>query len=395
VAQSVSEQRHFGLDWLRIGAFLLLIFYHIGMFFSPDGWLVHSPVTVEAAAWPMLAVEPWRLALLFVVSGYASHALLAKCGGIAPFLKSRSHRLLLPLAFGTLLLVPPQTWIGLVENHAYGGSLWHFWSGDWLRFGEVNGVWVPNTEHLWFIAYLWTYTVLLGLALLAAPPRWREQIRMMGERIFATPVLLLFPLAGFLLLRVALLFTVPETHGLLHDWVSDLTFLPAFLFGFALAASPSLWPAILRLRRPALGLALAAYALLVLVEIRYPDARPHVAQALDRDASLILAWSMILLLLGAAHQWLRRDHPLRARLSEAVFPFYLVHQTIIVAVGWWLLGTGLPPAAMFAILVGSTFAGCALFYLGGRRIARLRPFIGLSPSAPKRASALRPAAGAA
>jgi peptidoglycan/LPS O-acetylase OafA/YrhL len=395
VAQGISGNRHFGLDWLRIGAFLLLIFYHIGMFFSPDTWLVHAPVAVGAVEWPLLALEPWRLALLFVVSGYASHALLARCGGIVPFLRARSYRLLLPLGFGLLLLTPPQTWIGLTQNHGYQGGLLHFWTVEWLRFGNVDGVAVPNTEHLWFIAYLWTYTMALGAALMVSPPEWRESARRIAARVLASPHLLALPLAALLLLRILLLFTIPEIHGLLHDWVNDLTYLPAFLFGFALAATPSLWPAILKLRIPALLMAAAAWLLLAAIQLRYPESRPHLAQALDRDASLVMAWSMILFMLGVAHQWLNRDHPLRARLAEAVFPFYLVHQTIIVVLGWWLRDSGLPLAAMFAFLVAATFGGCWLFYLAGSRIGWLRPFIGLSATAPNRTPALKPAADAA
>jgi glucans biosynthesis protein C len=387
--------RHFGLDWLRIAAFLLLIFFHIGRYFSPDPWLVRAPAPVGWVEWPMLALEPWRLALLFAVSGYASHALLARSGSVGTFLKARSHRLLLPLGFGLLLLVPPQTWIGLVGQHGYQGSLLHFWKTDWLSFRMVDGVAVPNGEHLWFIGYLWTYTMGLGAVLAFAPAAWLEKARQVAERLFASPHLLLLPMAGALLMRVLVLFTVPERHGLLHDWVNDVTYLPAFLFGFALAGLPSLWPRVVRLRLPALLMALAAYALLAAIEYRYPEGRPHLVQALDRDASLIMAWSMILLMLGVAHQWLNRDHPLRGRLSEAVFPFYLVHQTIIVVTGWWLRGSGLSAWAMFAVLVAATFCGCWLFYEAGRRIAWLRPFTGFAPVAPTRTPAIRPVAEAA
>jgi peptidoglycan/LPS O-acetylase OafA/YrhL len=135
--------------------------------------------------------------------------------------------------------------------------------------------------------------------------------------------------------------------------------------------------------------------LLAVIQFLYPGDRPHLAQALDRDASLIMAWSMILVMLGVAHQWLRFDHPWRARLSEAVFPFYLIHQTIIVVLGFWLRETGLSNGAMFAILVAATFGGCWLFYSTGRRIGWLRPLIGLASAPRASASALQPAAGAA
>jgi membrane protein DedA with SNARE-associated domain len=64
-------------------------------------------------------------------------------------------------------------------------------------------------------------------------------------------------------------------------------------------------------------------------------------------------------------------------LAEAVFPFYIVHQTIIVVVGWWLLQGRVAALPAFLILVAATVGGCWAFYLGGRRIDWLRPLIGL------------------
>ena len=116
-------ERHYGMDWLRIGAFALLIFYHIGMVFVP--WDFHIK-TAQPMAWveiPMLLTNPWRLTLLFVVSGYASRALLSKSAGIRGFLGNRSTRLLIPLVFGMAVVVPPQTWVQLVGQHGYADAV--------------------------------------------------------------------------------------------------------------------------------------------------------------------------------------------------------------------------------------------------------------------------------
>lgn len=390
VATELAVERHFGLDWLRIAAFLLLILNHIGMYFAPAEWLVKAPVEVRGVIWPLLAMQPWRLPLLFAVSGFASFHLLAKSDGALPFLRARSARLLLPLAFGLVVLVPPQTWVSMVGTHGYRHGLGHFWLVDWPEFGTVNGVSLPRTEHLWFIAYLWTYTAALCL-LLAAPPAWRVRAGALTAHFLARPSLLILPMAGLLLLRVVVLFTVPEIKGVLHDWSSDLIYLPIFLFGFALAANPGHWPLVLRLRRPAIAAAAAALLVLVAVELAFPAARTHLAQAADRAASLLMAWSMVVVLLGLAHQWLRRDHPWRRTLSEAVFPLYLVHQTIIVLVGWRLRDSGLDALPAFLILVAATLAGGWAFYAVGRRIAWLRPWIGLSAVPPRAPRRLQPA----
>lgn len=373
--------RHYGLDWLRIGAFVLLILFHIGMYFTPGNWVVKTDHPIAWLALPMAAVTPWRLALLFVVSGFASHALLARLGGPAAFLRQRSLRLLLPLGFAMAVVIPPQSWVRLAGDHGYAASFWHFWANDYFRFGQLHGITLPAWEHLWFVAYLWAYTALLVAGIAFAPAWARARAARAVEALGKGSRLLWLPLCYFLPVRVAATFTVGESHGLFDDWLSDLVFLPAFLFGFALAATPSLWPAIARLWRPALLLALAGYAGLAAFEIAYPAdiVAPHLPTALSRAATALTLWSAILVLLHVGQTLLNRDHPWRARLAEAVFPVYIVHQSAIVVAGWWLLGRGYPPLAEFALIVAATAGSCALFYVAARSIPWLAPFAGLSP----------------
>src|ERR1700741_136517 len=92
------DQRHYGLDWLRAGAFALLILYHLGMAFVTGSWLVKL-TQIEWLFYPMLFVSPWGAGILFIVSGYASRALLAKLGGTEPFVRQRTLRLIVPLLF--------------------------------------------------------------------------------------------------------------------------------------------------------------------------------------------------------------------------------------------------------------------------------------------------------
>lgn len=88
-------------------------------------------------------------------------------------------------------------------------------------------------------------------------------------------------------------------------------------------------------------------------------------------------WAAIAALIGVAERFWKRDHRWRATLAEATFPFYIIHQTIIVVVEGWLLPFHIGALAEFAILVPATVVGCWGFYIIGRRIDWLRPFIGL------------------
>lgn len=372
----MTGARHYGMDWLRIGAFALLIFYHIGMVFAPWGWVIKAPETYPALIAPMALLMPWRLGLLFAVSGYASAHLLARSGGVRDFLATRSARLLVPLAFGMALLVPVEMWVRVAE-HGYPGSFLHFWARDYWRAGEFFHVAFPSWEHLWFLAYLWAYTaVLAGVLALrrgsaGALVAWLSQ----GARLLWVP-------AGILAAtRVVLLFIVPDEHGLLTDWAGHAEYGPLFAFGFTLARYPELWSALMPVARRAAALAAACGAIVVSVELSWQGNAwpPHWAIAADRAAWAGMAWSMTLTLFALAQRRFNRDHRWRNTLARAIFPAYLLHHTTIVLVAWWILPLGLRAPTAFAILVAAVLTVCTAGYLIGRHVPAIGTLIGLAP----------------
>ena len=368
-------QRHFGLDWLRIAAFGLLILYHVGMFFAPWDWHVKTARPLDWVGIPMLATNAWRLALLFLVSGYASRVLIARNRGTGSFAGERSRRLLIPLLFAMVVVVPAQPWVELMFKHGYAADFGTLYLNDYFRFGAIEGIDVPTWQHLWFVAYLWLYTIVLAVAAKLVP----AGLQALFDKLFGGWLLLAIPIAWLLLVRVILLPGVAETHDLFIDPAAHAVYLPAFLFGFGLAGSAALWPAIRRWWKVAAALAIIGYAGIAGVEWRWPgDTRaPDDAVLLFRVARAFQTWGTIVALLWVADRFWNRDHAWRPVLTEAVFPFYIIHQTIIVLLGWWLLRFALPPLAEFVILVTVTATGCWLFYDVGRRIGWLRPLIGL------------------
>lgn len=371
-------ERHYGMDWLRIAAFALLIFYHVGMFFGPWSWHVKTAEPLDWVAVPMLATNAWRLGLLFVVSGYASAALFAKRGAVGGFLANRSARLLVPLIAGMALFVVPQPWVELVFKHGYSAGLGWFWLHDYFDFTPIEGIMLPTWQHLWFVAYLWLYTLALGLILLL-PARWRAAGANFVDRALGGGLVLAVPLA-MLLARLWLGWPgADETHDVVNDGYAHTFYLPLFLFGYALRGAARTWAGIRRWWKVAALLALASYAVIAWVELTWPGDTPapdHI-YPLFGAARAVMAWSAIVALIGLADRFWNRDHRWRPMLTEAVFPFYIVHQTIIVWLGWYLLRFALPPLAEFAILSAAAVAGCWAFYLVGREIAPLRPLIGL------------------
>lgn len=379
MSKPVRPSRHYGLDWLRIAAFAMLILYHIGMYFVPWPWHINR---IEPAAWlaaPMLALNSWRLPLLFVVSGYASAAILTKNDLSLPgFLKGRSARLLIPVLAAIVFIIPPQPWIELVTKSGYSGSLWQFWARDYWSFSSGFGMVLPTWQHLWFVVYLWVYTVVLALGVYFIPRSVRISAHAVADRLLSGVSIVIIPAAFAIVLVLGLGAETVRLDAWVSGWAAHIVFFLSFLFGYYLFAAKDGWHAIKRFWPAALVIAVIAYAALVGVKFAFQGStEPSWAVHAFAVTRPIHGWATIVALIGIADRFCNYDHPWRATLSEAVFPFYIIHQTIIVIAAYAIASYMFPIPAEFAILLAATVIGCWAFYAVGRRVGWLRPLIGL------------------
>lgn len=376
--------RHYGLDWLRIGAFALLILYHATLVFVPGHWVIKWPQTNAALLVPLAFLTPWRLPLLFAVSGFATRRLLMRSPSLTGFARGRSKRLLLPLGFGLLVLLVPELW---VRAKLAGDplSLPRYWLHEYWLPDPRYGLGFPAWEHLWFVLYLWAYTMLLTVLVARRGAEW---VQARVESLTAGARILWAPIALLVAARLSLMFVVPEQHGLFTDWSGHVQYASFLLFGFALGGSPLLWRRIGAHWRTGVPVALACGCVVAWVEHAYPGSNvpPHLIAAAERAAQVAMAWSMLLILLHTADAWADRrsdrDTRWRARLAEGVFPAYLIHHPVIVVTTWAILPLGLSAAAGFAIVLSATVAACVGFYLLARTVPVLRPFAGLGALPP-------------
>jgi glucans biosynthesis protein C len=381
---AAPQRAHF-LDWLRIAAFGLLVVYHVGMYYVSWGWHVKSPFAGAGLEPWMMLTAPWRMALLFLVSGAATSFLLKRGTGGA-FLAGRSRRLLLPLLCGVLLIVPPQAYFEVVFKHGYAGDYLDFLRlyftayGGFCRAGQC--LILPTWNHLWFVAYLWVYTLALW-ALLRWRPMGLDTAAARCETWLTGARLLWLPIGLLALTRLVLYPRFPSTHALVDDVYNHAVYLPLFLAGAVFARCESLWDRFARQRRAALLLALAGYAVLAafaggLVPLMPPGDATPALKALHRVAFATVQWSALAAALGFARQHLDHDHRWRRTLTEAVFPVYLLHQTLIIGLAQVLLPLRWTPALEAPVLIIGTFVLSAAGYTFVRRIGVLRPWFGLA-----------------
>lgn len=394
------ERRHFFLDWVRIGAFVLLVLYHVGMYYVSWDWHIKSPSAGPALEPLMLASAPWRLSLLFFVSGAATAFLRGT--GEAGFLRARSWRLLVPLAFGMLVVVVPQPYFEVVDHlpGGYRDGYLAFW-GRYLQadggFCRADGecLILPTWNHLWFVAYLWVYTVLLCAGRWLARGRHVAFVGAAVRRLGLGWNLLLWPFALLALARLLLAGRFESTHALIDDWYNHAQYLPLFLLGAAVARRAGAWDAFIRLRWMAAALAVCGYAVVAwYFGLGFDDANPppDALRALQRLAWAVCQWSAVVAVIGFAARWAPGDSAARRYFTEAVFPVYILHQTLIIAIAYHARPFGLAPAIEGPLLVLATFAGCFGVFEMMRRVPLLRPLFGLRRQA--RAVALRDGAPA-
>ncbi|MEP7349794.1 MAG: acyltransferase family protein [Sphingorhabdus sp.] len=371
-------QRHIGLDWLRIGAFAILIFYHSAMYFGPFHWVLKASHPADWLAYPLTAISPWRLMVLFAVSGYATAAMIAKSGP-GRFFGERSKRLLIPLFFGIAVIVPPQSWVRLATENIYTGSFTAFWLNDYFRFGPYSGHTLPHWEHLWFLGYLWGYTAVLA-GFIALAPDWRRYAMVAGNWLGHGYRLVLIPAAAMIIFRLLMIKEGMANHGMFDDFIGDAHYIPAFLFGFLLARNPLLWDAVRRCWRLALAGSVTSYAVLAYaLSAGSTDGNlPTWLHLAETVADSAMAWMMVPVAFQMAHILLNRDHPWRAILAEAVFPAYLVHQTVIVLFGWYLLRFDLSNIIGFTLIAAAVIVTSAAAYGLAKKVRWLGPLLGVA-----------------
>ncbi len=379
---SPQTQRLYFLDWVRIAAFALLVAYHVGMLYVSWDFHIKSPFASSALEPWMMLSSPWRMGLLFLVSGAATSLMLLRTPASGPWLRQRSRRLLLPLLLGVALVVPPQSYFEVVQKHAYLGSYVDFLK---LYFSAYQGfctgdkcLILPTWNHLWFVAYLWLYTALLWLAL-RTWPRALDWLSTAVARALAGPGLWLTPVGLLALARIALLTRFGSTHALVDDWYNHAVYLLLFALGAGLARQVSVFDRMAAARWPALAVAGVCWLLMVTYLTNYAGqaSAPDVLRNLMRCVYATLQWTAMLAVLGFARRWLNRDHPWRAPLTEAVFPVYILHQTLIIALAVAMRPWHLAPAFEGPLLVALTLAGCLGAWWLLRHFEPLRPWLGM------------------
>lgn len=363
-------QRRYDLDWLRVLGILLVFAFHSSRFYNLEGWNVTNNILYPSVEAWVLFSSSFMMPLMFVVSGASLFYALGK-GGFGKFLKSKVLHLLVPLAVGALTHLSFQSYLWDKTHGLFSGNyvqyLPHYYPYSINWFGG----------HLWYLWYLFLFSLMLypllrwfkrnGSGFLSRLGGWLGK----GGAVYilALPILLLYLLPSD--------FPFMEMNGG-YPYLMYLFFL---LWGFVLVSEERLNDSIRRLRWVSLSVGVTLVIGFIILYSQIADPTVMSPSLLLAGAMRVFGgWLCVLALLGLGAQYLTARTPKLDYANEAVLPFYIFHQTVLLAVGYFVLQWGLPDMLEWAVIAAISFAIIvALYEFAVRRFNIMRFLFGMKP----------------
>lgn len=375
-----TTKRRYDLDWLRVLSILLVFLYHTTRFFNVSDWHIKNAETSMLVQLVTTLFDAWGMPFLFLVSG-ASLVFQVRPGCAGRLVWERVKRLLVPLALGTLFLAPPQQYAEAVTHGQFQGSfldyLPHAFEGWFSGFYFLRlGV------HLWYLEVLFLYTVaLLPLFYALTSPAGRRAVAGLAARSARPGAIFLWALP----IALALMALDPLEVFLHGDGnLRVLALYPLFVvYGFLIFSDHGLQQAIIRQRRVALVATVAMAAILAALAVLLGEIVGITAYVVAMSVIALYSWCAIVALLGYGMRYLTAGSPLLVRANEGVLPFYILHQPVILLIGYFVIPLPLAPAVKWLIIAPLAFAvTVAVYEYAVRRSEVLRVAFGLKPHKP-------------
>jgi hypothetical protein len=330
----------------------------------------------------MIWLHQWRMPLLLFISGAGTYIALGK-RTIRKYAGERFTRLFIPLIFGMFIIVPPQIYFEHINQYT---SYWDFYKTvfEFIPYPKGSFSW----HHLWFVAYLFVYSLLLIPFLRFIRSSRSENFKNRMTRWLRTPIGILF--VPTLFIHITQIFLRPFFPDEKHDF-TDLAYLifymSFFFFGILFYSDPRILKSVETNRK---GLLAASLIILVPFYIFYFHFRELIVLPMSEDAvdiafavtSVFVSWFTVITVMGYGQHYLNKPHPWLKYVNEGLYPFYILHQTVIIAIGYFVCQWPWGIQAKYWTIVCLTLLSCLLIFFTLIRPWRaMRFFFGLKPNA--------------
>ena len=347
-------KRNNSLDWLRVLGILFVFIYHTTRLYNVEDWSVKNAIWYPSVeVWNGFATS-FMMPLMFVISGASLFYAMGK-GGFGKFFKDKTLRLLVPLLVADLTHITIQSYLYNRTHGLFSGNYFQFLL-QYYNLATIN--WMG--AHLWYLLFLFLFSLILYPLLRWLKGNGRNFLSRLDGVISKTGVLytLTFP---FLLMYLI----IPSDSILLSDnggW-PYIMYLWFILLGFLIVSDEQLQDKIRRLRWVSLivGLALVVCFLVVFSQVTNPNEITPLL-ALAGVMRIFGGWICILAFFGLGMQHLVVRTARLDYANEAVLPFYILHQTVILAIGSFVLQWAISDALEWAVVVMISFATIMVLY---------------------------------
>lgn len=355
------------IDWLRILAVLAIFFGHVAYIFgiSAEASIRNAETSLAVSVYGGFVYQ-WAVPLLFLLAGASSWCSLQSRASQA-YLGERVRRLLIPLLFGSVVLIPWSGYMSALNQGSFAGSYWQFFpihfARTWAALQTAQHhhglIALYHTSwHLWFLGYLLLFSAL-SLALHREPSRLTALVTLCDRR--GGLLLLVLPMVA---VRMALGAAFPSYT----DWSDTVVFFICFVYGRLFITDARFLRAVERDGLVWLTVGCAGFALFLATFAlgyfsrwyAYPGYTPD--YLLYQVLLAVNTWAWVLALLAGGLRWLPIDNAARRYATRAVLPFYILHQVAIATVGTIVVEWHAGVAVKFVVISGVAFAATMVTY---------------------------------
>lgn len=359
-----SKVRRYEIDWLRVIAFLLLIFYHTGMFFVPWDFHFKNNQTSDLFELWMTPLSQFRLPLLFMISGMGVYFAFSH-RTILQFIKERSVRLLLPLIFGMLVIIPPQIYFERLTQRLNFDSYFQFW-GTVFNFVPYPEGGALSWHHLWYILYIFLYSLISIPIVAFLKSSKSNNIKAKLHAYFAKPNRIYTLGIPLLAIYYGMAQNFPTTHSLWGDWYNLSFSFAFFLYGMIIISTKGLWDIIEKQRKTSFIIALIPFSFLWLFvwgpTFYIMNEETQAFFFFYGILKITFITTFLLSLFGYSRTIFNRTNKFIEYATEAVYPFYILHQTIMLIFGYYIIQWPIGIIPKFLIVAIVTFGGSFIVY---------------------------------
>ena len=282
----------------------------------------------------------------------------------------RSVRLMVPFIIGLLTHIPLQVYLERIQDAEFSGSFFAFYPNYFQGIYETGtGNFAVFGHHLWFLLMLFGFSIIaFPLFLLLR----KESVRAGFLRISA-----FFRIPGMIFLLIIPIFIFEFINGyfggiipLFGGWTPMSQFF-FFIYGFAFALDKEIKTTIEKHAIPSIILVLVSAILLGLSQFFFPN------DLLFLILGIVYAWSWLIVLFAMGSKFLNKNNRARKYLNELVLPFYILHQTLIIVIGFFVVPLDLPIILEYIIILISAFVATSLLLVIIREENTLRFLFGM------------------